>query len=263
MERLVLFCKSYSGDFSRAVNLSQSIQKYNQDNIPFYISVPRQDISLFKQIKGAHLVCDDEISPTNTSGWIQQQVVKSNFWKLGVAENYVCIDSDSYFVKPFFVQDFMYDRTTPYTVLHEQKELFTWTAYNQDNLGFNPQRSFKQDRHKIMQLFGRSGKYYDFGPSPTIWSAKVWESLEREYCIPNKLSFEDLIQFSQSEFTWYGEALLAFKSIQLYPAEPLFKVFHYPLQYMEYKRHNITEEMIAENYLGVVMQSNFNSPLRY
>ena len=90
-----------------------------------------------------------------------------------------------------------------------------------------------------------------------------WKSLEEHYSIPNKLTFEDFLSYSHSEFSWYGESLLAFKSIDIYPAEPLFKVFHYPLQYIEYKNSNVSEEMIAENYMGIVLQSNFNAPLNY
>jgi hypothetical protein len=199
----------------------------------------------------------------SVEGWIQQQIVKSSFWKLGIAENYVCIDSDSYFIRPFTVEDFMFDDETPYTVIHEQKELFTWSRPRIQQLGFNPKDGFMNDRKKIMDIFERGGRYYDFGPSPVIWSSKVWKSLEQNYQIPNNLTFEDLLKYSHSEFSWYGEALLAFKSISIYPIEPLFKVFHFPLQLIEYKRDGITEEMISENHLGIVLQSNYNAPIQY
>ena len=81
--------------------------------------------------------------------------------------------------------------------------------------------------------------------------------------IPNNLTFPQLIDYSHSEFSWYGEALLAFKAIEIYPIEPLFKLFHYPQQYIEYKQQNVTEEMIAQNYMGIIMQSNFNGPIKY
>lgn len=263
METLVLYCKTYRNDIDRVLRLIDSIGKFNVDKIPVYISVPRNDRHLFNSIDGVYIVEDESVYTGNKPGWIQQQIVKSSFWKLGISENYVCIDSDSYFIRPFYISDFMFDATTPYTVLHEQKELFSWTSTKVTELGFNPKEGFATDRKKIMDIFGRAGKYYDFGPSPIIWSSKVWKSLEENYSIPNKLTFEDLLEYSHSEFSWYGEALLEFKSINIYPAEPLFKVFHYPLQYIEYKNLNISEEMIAENYMGIVLQSNFNAPLSY
>jgi hypothetical protein len=108
-----------------------------------------------------------------------------------------------------------------------------------------------------MDVFGRGGKVYDFGPVPTIWSSKVWNDLETNYMIPNNISFEQLIEYCPSEFTWYGEALLQFKSIPIYPAEPLFKVFHYKQQLEAYQELNISADVLAQNYLGIIIQSNF------
>jgi hypothetical protein len=49
MNDIVLYCKSYHKDIERVKILLNSIEQYNIDNIPFYISVPSQDISLFKK----------------------------------------------------------------------------------------------------------------------------------------------------------------------------------------------------------------------
>jgi len=262
MEKIVLYCKSFNRDFERVKVLLESIKKYNVDNIPFYISVPKNDYQLFSQLKGVNIVLDEDIFLLSDN-WVAQQIIKSNFWKLGITENYVCLDSDAYFIRPFRIKDFMFNDNTPYTVMHEQKELFSWSVTKIKELGFDPKEGFTNDRQKIMNLFGRDSRHYDFGPSPIIWSSKVWKSLEEKYMIPNNLSFPDLIEYSPSEFSWYGEALLVFKAIDIYPVEPLFKVFHYPQQYVEYKQQNITEEMISQNYMGVIMQSNFNGPIKY
>jgi len=262
MEKIVLYCKSFNRDFERVKILLESIKKYNTDKIPFYISVPKNDYTLFSQLEGVNIILDEDIFLLSNN-WVAQQIIKSNFWKLGIAENYVCLDSDSYFIKPFGVKDFMFDENTPYTVMHEQKELFSWSVTKIKELGFDPKEGFTNDRQKIMNLFGRNSRHYDFGPSPIIWSSKVWKSLEEEYMTPNNLSFPDLIEYSPSEFSWYGEALLAFKAIDIYPIEPLFKVFHYPQQYIEYRQQSITEEMISQNYIGIIMQSNFNGPIKY
>ena len=263
MEKIVLYCKSFNKDFERVKVLLESINKYNMDNIPFYISVPKNDYNLFSQLERANIIMDDDIFPLVDNNWVSQQIIKSNFWKLNLTENYLCIDSDSYFIKPFYISDFLFNDDTPYTVIHEQKELFSWSVTKIKELGFDPKGGFIDDRKKIMDLFNRQSRFYDFGPSPIIWSSKVWKSLEENYMIPNNLTFPQLIDYSHSEFSWYGEALLAFKAIEIYPIEPLFKVFHYPQQYIEYKQQNVTEEMIAQNYMGIIMQSNFNGPIKY
>lgn len=263
MEKLVLYCKSYRNDFERFKVLLESIHKYNVDNIPFYVSVPNQDIEIFKQLKGVEVISDESIYENKTNNWVNQQIIKSRFWTLNICHNYMCLDSDAYFIKPFKVSDFIYEDIFPFTVIHEQKELFSWTVNKTNLLGFDPKQSYMRDRDLIMGIFGRSGKYYDFGPVPVIWSKKVWEDLEDHYIKPNNLTYEDLINTSPSEFSWYGESLLAFKSIPVYPIEPLFKVFHYPDQIKEYKQQGYTEQMISQNYYGIIMQSNFNASLKY
>lgn len=264
-KNFALLCKSFRGDIERIAHLIESVNKYNEDSIPFYVSVPKNDMELFesKKFKNIILIADEDVYKNQPRGWVQQQIVKSSFWKLGYAKNYLCIDSDNYFIRPFYLSDFMYDEETPYTVIHEQKELFSWSAGKTNILGFDPKDSFVEIRKKVMEVFNRTGKIYDFGPGPVIWSAKVWESLEKNYIIPNNLSFEECIFYAESEFSWYGESLLAFKAIDLYPIEPPFRFFHYPQQYVEFKNAGYTEEAFAQNYMGFVMPSSWNAPYKY
>jgi hypothetical protein len=261
MNDIVLYCKSYHKDVERVKILLDSIKQYNIDNIPFYISVPSIDISLFKSILGTegYTLIEDE-SIDHNSGWVGQQIIKAQFWKLGLTKNYLCLDSDSIFIRAFTKKDFLVVDHIPYTVCHEQKELFEWA---QKTLPFNPQESFKQDRQKVMSLFNREGRYYDFGPSPVIWNSKVWEGLEENYIKPNNLTFSSLIEYSASEFSWYGEYLLHSKLFPIYPAQPLFKVFHYKEQYIESKNKGYILEDLAQNYLGIILQSNWGAPLKY
>lgn len=261
MNKFGLYCKSYVGDLDRAVVLAESYLKYNVDNIPFYISTPASDTSAFKSNipDGITIITDEEIINSSVSGmrgWVGQQVVKSQFWKTNLCENYLVLDSDCQFITNFAVSDFMYDEDTPYTVCHQQKELWNWSVLNKHRLGFDPKISFTDDRLKIMKLFQREGAVYDFGPGPVIWSAKVWRELE-EVMNVNNLSWESLMAISPSEFTWYGETLMYSEAIRLFPKEPLFKAFHYHQQYVEYKAAGITIEQIAENYLGIGLQSNW------
>jgi hypothetical protein len=255
MHKIVLYCKSYHLDVHRAKSLLDSINKYNVDNIPFYISVPESDMDLFKKELGEsnYTLLKDEDIDTLNEGWKGQQIVKSQFWKLGLCENYVCIDSDCVFIKNFKVSDFMFDDETPYTVCHEYKSFFEFM--DKYPLQFDPYEGFVKERLHIMELFGREGAIYDFGPGPTIWSSKVWESLKDEYLIPNNLTFADLIEANGSEFTWYGEWLLRSQVIRLMPKGPLFKNYHYPHQYDFDKHCQYDMKKISKLYLGVGLQS--------
>jgi hypothetical protein len=107
-------------------------------------------------------------------------------------------------------------------------------------------------------VFKRLGPDYDFGPTPVVWSSKVWKSLEKSYLIPNKLTLWDAIEMAPSELRWYGEALLAYKAIPIYPIEPLFRVYHYDWQYFTSKKMGETNSTLLVNYLGILKQSNWD-----
>lgn len=267
MNKFGLYCKSYIGDLDRAQILTDSIIKYNVDNIPFYLSVPTSDYKIFRESIPSEItiLTDEDIingSVNGVRGWVGQQVVKAQFWRTGLCENYLVLDSDCQFIKEFKYSDFMYDDNTPYTVCHQQKELWNWSVLHKHQLGFDPKISFTEDRLKIMNLFQREGVVYDFGPGPVIWSSLVWKQLDEIMNI-NNLTWEKMMEISPSEFTWYGETLLYSEAIRLLPKEPLFKAFHYYQQYVEYKTAGITLDQISENYLGIGLQSNWQTKILY
>lgn len=271
MERLVIFCKSYKNDVLRAKRLAESVQRYNKDGIPFYLSVPRADSTLFREtLAGLEitLLIDEEIlaaNPQHTESLIEkmpgnhlQQVVKSEFWRLGVCGNYLMIDSDSYFIRDFAISDFMYEDAVPYTVMHEGKDLLGFAARN--GLG-KIRKNFIKDRSAAQKHFNRPGRIYDFGPTPIICNVNVWRILTEQYAMPKQLTFAELITEFPNEMLWYGEALLHYKPIPVIPIEPLFKVFHYREQYEESLMLKEDEKILAENYLGIINQSNWDKSL--
>lgn len=263
MKNLVIYCKSYCNDVQRAKVLLNTIEKYNRDNIPFYISVPNTDIKTFEYVLGTKnyiLLKDEDIDPF-CHGWVGQQCIKSEFWKLGLCENYMCIDSDGQFIKDFRISDFLYTDGHPYTVCHEYKEFFEFME--KYPLHFDPYVSFKKEREDIMELFDRKGIIYDFGPIPVVWSTKVWSSLFKDYLEPNNLKFSDAIQTITSEFSWYGEWLLTSKVIPLYPREAIFKSYHYRHQYELDKKQGMTIEKLAKYYFGVMLNTTWNAPMAY
>ena len=105
MENLVLYCKSFSRDINLVYRLVESINKFNEDNITTYISIPKQDLEMFKSLNLENIILieDELVYEGNAPGWQQQQIVKSSFYKLGFAKNWVCLDSDAYFIKPFYI----------------------------------------------------------------------------------------------------------------------------------------------------------------
>ncbi|KAA0129133.1 hypothetical protein FY557_06095 [Chryseobacterium sp. SN22] len=266
MHSLILFIKTYRPDFERANNLIRSIEKHNKDEIPVIISVNDEDFDFFKdKLKEYNIYKDsDIIIADNKDGWRYQQIVKSHVYRLNICENYLCIDSDSEFIKDFHYSDFLYDESTPYTIMHESKPFLE----TMENIQLDSENIFfKEALRATRPLFGNKGKEWDYGPSPYLWSCKVWNHFIEVYLKQQNKTFIDFFNeidkvTSPSECVIYGEYLLKSKLIDIYPVEGFFKVYHYEKQYrLEKKFHNI--EKLKKIYLGVIFQSNWEKRKRF
>jgi hypothetical protein len=162
------------------------------------------------------------------------------------------LDSDSKFIRDFRQSDFVSNENIPYTVLHQNKELFQIAS----NRGQHKvERDLKIEAERVQKLFGRVGPHFYCAPAPFNWSAKVWQSLDREYLQPKGISIWDLITLDHPESLIYGEAIMKFHAIPLIAVEPLFRTYHYDWQYFLMKRLGETEAKLAQNYFGVIYQS--------
>jgi len=274
LKDLVLYCKSYRRDFLRLERLLASIKKYNEDRIPFYISTPQDQHEELVAVLGTentyHWVSDESIVAANPrvmagiektrSGGLAQQAIKSEFWRLDISENYVCLDSDCLFIKSFHSSDFLAADGNPYTVIYQNKEFF--------QLAMNRNRSkvvsnLQLEGNTVKSLFERVGPNYYCPCPPFIWSAKVWRSLDEQLLKPRGLTFWDISTPEHPETLLYLEALLNFRAIPLHPIEQLFRIYYYDWQYYLLKRMGELESHLHQNYLGVIYQSNWNPSLDY
>ncbi len=274
MNDLVLYCKSYRRDFLRLKRLYESVQEFNQDAIPFYISTPEEDRNLLDEVLGGgadfRWISDESIVKKNPKislekissipGGQAQAIIKAEFWRLSIAENYLCLDSDCFFIRPFKKSDFLSNDGFPYTVLHQNKELFQLAL----DRGYSKfVKNLKQEASKTRELFCRNGPEYFCAPAPFIWSAKVWQSLETNFLIPRNQTLLDLFIKGYPETLVYGEALLKYQPIPLKPIEPIFRVYHFDWQYYVAKRLGETKSKVAINYFGIINQSNWESELEF
>ena len=269
MLNFVLYCCTFRKDLKRTVKLAQSIERHNKTRIPFYISVPEGDVILFREsLKDFDVIVFDEkdIFQANPKlniqklyeirGGLRQQVIKSEFWRLGISKNYLVLDADCIFIRDFGGSDFIVMDDVPYSIIHEGRDLLQATER------FGPKKirqHFLADREPIKAALGRSGVTYDFGYAPFLWNRKVWDSLDRNYLTPNGMNFLDAVLLCGSEFTWYGESLINFRAIPIYPREQLFKHYHYEHQLWADQIIGYKEKLLAHDYMGVVYQSNWES----
>ncbi|MEI7564981.1 MAG: DUF6492 family protein [Burkholderiaceae bacterium] len=276
-QSIVLYCKSYRRDFLRVKRLLISLQKHNRDKLPFYISTPTADRELLLEVLGKDgqnfsyiWIADEAIIAANPRapkdvqlgmpGGLSQAIIKAEFWRLGLADNYLCIDSDSIFIRDFGKTDFLASDGYPYTVLHQNKELFQLAT----NRGYaKVEQDLREEAIRVQQLFGRQGPQYYCAPAPFIWSAKVWQSLDEHYLTPKGITLWDAVTPRHPETLLYGEALLNFQAIPIRMIEPLFRIYHYDWQYYTAQRLGETEAKLKQNFLGVIYQSNWESELDY
>lgn len=269
MKNFVLYCKSYRNDVLRVKRLAESIEQFNHEQIPFYVSVPSSDMALFRETlfgRSAILITDEEIIRANPSlslekinalpGGTSQQIVKSEFWRLGISESYLCVDSDCVFIRPFSESDFITPEGFPYTIVHEAKELLQFAARNDMR---KVSDDFHRERQQLMDIFGRTGHHFDFGPPPLLWSRHVWSALDEQFLKPRNMNFYDAIVMFSGEIQWYGEAMLKFRPFPLIPVEPYFKFYFYERQFLVGKKQGETIERLAKNYFGVCYQSNWDT----
>lgn len=255
----------------RVKELLQSINEYNAHNIPFFISTPLEDELLFKNHLGPNgytWISDESIIETNPHinkelvkqyrGGLAQQVIKSEFWRLGLCKSYLCLDSDAKFIREFKESDFIHSDGAPFTVAHTAEDFIAEVEKEGRSYIL---RNMRQECRNLMSFFNRQGAEYDFGPAPFIWSTNVWQWLEDHLWNTHQMTIWDAIALHSTEMRWYGEALLFSKVIPLHPITPLFKVYHYEWQFKKDKLKKITELELGEKYIGVIYQSNWDKKL--
>jgi Family of unknown function (DUF6492) len=274
-DAFVLLCKSYRGDAARVARLLDSLARHNPQRLPVVIAVPEADMALFRELTGGHaalLVADEDIVRSHpqaaerdllaryraTPGYRMQQVVKADAWRLLGCESCLCMDSDSVFLRDVALSDFIAPAGHPYTLLHQSRELMQ-LAVNRGHAEMLV--NFRAESERMKTLFGRVGPDHDFGPTPVLWSARVWADLHERLLTPRGWTLWDAIDHIPTEIRWYGEALLAYRSIPIDAIEPLFRVYHHEWQYLAMRQQGETPQTLAQQFLGAVYQSNWEFEL--
>ncbi len=273
--RFVLLCKSFRQDVRRVERMMVSAQRFNTDDIPVVLCVPERDVALFRQHLTPFrytLITDEAVVQAHphaeaqalldryrrTAGSLSQQVVKSEAWRLLGCDAYLCLDSDTVFLRPFCREDFLAADGHPYTVVHQDKDFFQLALCQGHSEVWT---SFVTTSRRMQQRFGRPGPLYSYGPFPVLWSAQVWRDLDRLELGPKGLTLWDAIDQIPSEAHWYGEALLTFGSIPVHPIGPMCRCYHYNWQSQIFSKLGENESTLAEHFLCAVYQSNWDEAL--
>lgn len=255
------FLKTYINDYNLVIRLLESFQKYNEDNIILYLVCPMQDVSNFQALvqKNVVLLAEEEIDvdvfdmDTRWSvGYLNQAIYKLAFSELALCKNYMPIDSDAVFIRPFFKKDFLYNREIPYTVLIEDNDLHSDCYYYNE---------YWEERRKLIK---KIEDVYDFHPYKLltchgfqIFSLQVLTDLKENFMKVRGYTYKDLIGISPYEFSWYNLWLQKSKCMPIYLSEPFFKTFHLKQHQIFSVLQGMKIEDWAKAYVGIVVNSNY------
>ena len=271
MHKFAMYCKTYSGDYDRIYNLVNSFSKFNCDNIFLYISAPEIELDLFEPLSSSSIIVmsdesfakndfETEVHSNMSLGYINQQICKLTFYKTGVAQNYLCLDSDTIFIMNFYITDFMHDDDTPYTVLVMDKDLSIERHYR--SLHWNGrQASIK----KIYDIMGLEDRRLRTCHSAQVFNARVLESLARDFMRPKALKYSDLLKISPYEFSWYNVWFQKIGLVKEFAVEPFFKMLHMRQEYVFSKLKLLRQEDYAQAFIGLILNSKWTpkTPLNY
>ena len=262
MHRFGMMLKSYGADFPLAQRLVESFTEFNHDRLAMTIVVPPEDVALFSSLANDDItVLDESLLSSHLAtepfgemrlGYINQQIIKLAFWELDIYDDYLVVDSDLVFVRPFFRNDFMFDENTPYSFLVEDNDLQTDPRYFREQW-----QSRSGHLERIKELVNLQDARTLTCHNHQVFSSIVLRSLKEDFMAPNNYTYEDLIRLSPYEFSWYNFWLQKTEAIPVIIREPIVKMLHHDGHHLEYAVRGTTLEDISRGYLGLVINSNF------
>ncbi len=268
------FCITYEKDFNHLKTMVASFKIHNIENIPLIIAL--QDNTKSKnsvtgggrikklEDKNIKVILDSDFAYSYlldkkpkeigfSLGYINQEIAKLAFFESKYAKHYLCIDSDTIFIRDFRKSDFFYDNKTPYIVLAEDKDLHIAPYYKD----FGTIR--RKQIERIFTYIGLDTSKIRTCHGMQILSSEVLKDFKEHFMIPNQLSYADLILYSPFEFSWYNAWFIKSKLINEAISEPLFKIYHTKEQFVLDKLAGQTIDAIKSQYIGVIFNSNWAS----
>jgi len=263
MNDLVILIKSYQGDLKIAHRLLDSLVRYNADSVPVYLVVPQSDLESFREIAdpSVQIIADEQLQEhlvsepfgDMTTGYINQQLVKLSFWELGLAENYLVLDSDVEMIRPFTKSEFIASDGHPYSVLTQDKDMLADPRYFDDQW-----RTRETWINTIARELG-----YD-GPRPvrtchanTVFNSEVLRSMKEKVLAPRGWVYSDLLKTAPYEFSWYNVWLQVSGVIPVRSCEPWIKTFHSESEHLDFLAGPASLDDMKRAYSGISVQSNF------
>lgn len=262
MTTLALMLRSYGPDVTYAARLIESFRRFNSENLHLFCIVPTGDVPLFEHLAGTDVTVMGDAHFTRhfvgeevhglSPGYLNQEIVKLAFWETDLADNYFCVDSDAFFLRPFGFADFMATDSVPYSVLVEDRDLAVEPRYYREHW-----TTRQESIRRIHDEVGVEDPVLRTCHGHQIMSSAVLRSFKEEFLAPRDWTYSDALRFEPLEFTWYNMWLQKCGVIPIHAREPLVKVFHHEGHHMEIMLRGVELSDLARGYLALVVNSNF------
>jgi len=258
-----ILIKSHAPDLPYVERLLASCRRHNRTDIPVYLVVPDEDRAAFAHVENdvTELLADsqfgDQLTRTDVAGfspgYINQEIIKLCFWETGLAENYLCLDSDAEFIRDFTAADFMADEGTPFTFLSEDARLRAEPEYYNEHWVHRDPRL-----RRIQAEIGLAESPLLTVHGQAVFSAAVLRSFRDDFLIPRSWDYVAALAIAPYEPTWYSLWLQQSRAIPIIMKEPVFRTFHNAAQHIDFLLADISREDAARAYVGVIVNSNYS-----
>ncbi|MEM9694913.1 MAG: DUF6492 family protein [Myxococcota bacterium] len=268
---LLLFVKTYRKDIALFARLLRSIERHNVDDLPLVVSVNDRDLGLFRTTFPGRVVVPDSVvfASRCRRPWTYQQIIKSSVWRVGICENYLCLDSDSFFVRDFRRSDFIRD-SLPLTPIYNNED--TWRSQGRtqlDDKGLKETQNLvdeaRKTRDAIRRFVGTEEAELAFAPPPYLWRCETWHAFCREYELLSPDDYDRLyIDFprrwgaSPAETWFYSEYYNLRRPYPLVEVPAYFEMFHTEKDAADCRATGWTLDSLREYFLGITVQGNWS-----
>jgi len=258
---LAIFLKSYAPDAHLVARQIASVEEHNADGVAYLLAVPDDEVSYFSGLSSyAKLTVVPESRlemPAVTEkvrdfgiGYIEQQIAKLSVHKLGVARNYLVLDSDAYFIRRFTHDDFLDGAGRGFTVLTEDKDQYADPGYAR----FADVRMAKVNAiADYLELPARPRRTCH---NNTVFSSDALHAFD-DWRHEAGLSLVDLMNIAPMEFSWYNFYLQRYHPELIVPVDPLFRMVHTRSEFRTLIQQGMTVAALRRSYVGLCINSGW------
>jgi hypothetical protein len=268
-----LMLKTFAGDAVYVERLVESFNQFNVEGLSLWIVAPDSDLPGFRYFASEfiQLVSDEDIPVRYLNedsadlslvdprpgrapfGFLNQGISKLAFFKLGLLDNYVCLDSDTEFIRPFGRSDFMAHDTTPWFFAQDYSDLAADPFYR-------PRYWLEREKplDRVRERLGVEKVPRVTVHNSLVMSSAVLEDFENIFLLREGLDFSDLMQMCTLEFFWYGTWMQRQQLVPLLQRGDLIRMVNHQGEHLSLYASGVRKRDLAEGYLGVIVNSNWS-----